>query len=146
MEYIMTLEELQAAAAKDLKMDDLELADESLKSASLHQKYLTHFNHFRQLVILKEGEYKVLYRKKWEYYGGKADPQVYRDNPFDHKILKSDLGIYLESDTELLEAKAKVEYWKMCLDTCERILKQINSRNWEIRNAIEWRKFIDGAG
>ena len=36
----MTLDELQQQAEKDLKMDDLELADESLKSASLHQKYL----------------------------------------------------------------------------------------------------------
>tara|TARA_Y100000389_G_scaffold100205_1_gene96969 strand:+ start:908 stop:1348 length:441 start_codon:yes stop_codon:yes gene_type:complete len=144
MEYIMTLEELQASAAKDLKIDNLELGDESLKSASLHQKYLTHYNQFRQLVILKEGEYKVLYRKKWEYYGGKSDPQVYRDNPFDHKILKSDLSIYLESDEQLLEAKAKVEYWKMCQDSCERILKQVGNRNWEIKNAIEWRKFVDG--
>ena len=141
----MTLDELQVQAEKDLKMDDLELADESLKSASLHQKYLNHYNKFRQLHLMNEGTYRVLYRKKWEYYGGKADPQVYRDNPFDHKILKQDIPIYLESDEDLIKAKQKVEYYKMCMDSCERILKQIQSRGWDIKNAIEWRKFVDGA-
>ena len=140
----MTLDELQQQAEKDLKMDDLELADESLKSASLHQKYLTIYNNFRQLKLMNEGTYRVLYRKKWEYYSGKSDPEIYRDNPFDHKILKQDLPIYLESDEELIKAKQKVEYYVMCMDSCERILKQIQSRGWDIKNAIEWRKFVDG--
>ena len=141
----MTLEELQQNAEKDLKIDDLELGDESLKNASLHQKYLNIYNNFRQLHLMNEGSYRVLYRKKWEYYGGKSDPEVYRDNPFDHKILKQDIPIYLESDEELIKAKQKVEYYKICMDSCERILKQIHSRGWDIKNAIEWRKFVDGA-
>ncbi len=141
----MTLDELQQQAEKDLKYDDLELADESLRSASLHQKYLTIYNNFRQLHLMNEGTYRVLYRKKWEYYGGKAAPEVYRDNPFDHKILKQDIPIYLDSDEELIKAKQKVEYYKMCMDTCDRILKQVAARQWDIKNAIEWRKFVDGA-
>ena len=141
----MNLEELQSLAEKDLKIDDLELGDESLKTASLHQKYLNIYNTFRQLKLMSEGSYRVLYRKKWEYYSGKSEPQVYRDNPFDHKILKQDLPIYLESDKELIDAKAKVEYYGWCIDSCERILKQIQSRGWDIKNAIEWRKFVDGA-
>tara|TARA_B100000035_G_scaffold250107_1_gene219033 strand:+ start:2668 stop:3096 length:429 start_codon:yes stop_codon:yes gene_type:complete len=141
----MTLDELQLQAEKDLKMDDLELADESLKSATLHQKYLNIYNNFRQLRLMNEGTYNVLKRKKWEYYGGKASPEVYRDNPFDHKVLKADLHIYMDSDEELIKAKQKVEYYSMCMDSCERILKQIQSRGWDIKNAIEWRKFVDGA-
>ena len=141
----MTLEELQAMSADDLKMDNLELGDESLKSAQLHQKYLTIYNNFRQLVLMNEGTYNVLKRKKWEYYGGKSSPEVYRDNPFGHKILKQDIPLYLDSDEELIKAKQKVEYYRMCQDSCERILKQIQSRGWDIKNAIEWRKFVDGA-
>jgi hypothetical protein len=95
--------------------------------------------------LMNEGNYKVKYRQKWEYYGGKSSPEVYRDNPFDHKILKQDLPIYLESDEELIKLKQKVEYYSMCVDSCERILKQIQQRGWDIKNAIEWRKFVDGA-
>ena len=141
----MTLDELQKMAENDLKIDDLELGDESLKHASLHQKYLNIYNNFRQLVAMKDAEYRILYRKKWEYYSGKSEPQVYRDNPFDHKILKQDLPIYLESDEELIKAKNLVEHYKICADTCERTMKQIQSRGWDIKNAIEWRKFVDGA-
>jgi hypothetical protein len=140
----MTLDELQRQAEKDLKMDDLELSDESLKTASLHQKYLSIHSNFKQLQIIAEANYRVLYRKKWEYYGGKSDPKVYRDTPFDHKILKQDLPIYLESDEELIKAKQKIEYNKMCVEYCERTLKMISSRDWQIRNSIEWRKFVDG--
>ena len=67
------------------------------------------------------------------------------ERSFDHKILKQDLPIYLESDEELIKAKQKVEYNSMCMDSCERILKQIQQRGWDIKNAIEWRKFVDGA-
>jgi hypothetical protein len=141
----MTLDELQKQAEKDLKIDDLELGDESLKSASLHQKYLNIYNNFRQLHLMAEGQYNVLKRQKWEYYGGKASPEVYRDHPFDHKILKQDIPLYLESDEELIKQKQKVEYHKICMDSCERILKQIQGRGWDIKNAIEWRKFVDGS-
>ena len=48
-------------------------------------------------------------------------------------------------DEELIKAKQKTEYNKICMDSCERILKQIQSRGWDIKNAIEWRKFVDGA-
>jgi len=141
----MTLDELQNQAAKDLKIDDLELGDESLKTATLHQKYLTYFNNFRQLKLMNEANYKVLYRKKWEYYSGKSEPEVYRENPFDHKILKQDLPIYLESDEELIKLKQKVEYYDMCVDSCDKILRQISNRGYQIKNAIDWRRFIDGA-
>ena len=141
----MTLDELQQSAEKDLKMDDLELGDESLKSATLHQKYLTIYNTFRQLLLMNEGTYRVLYRKKWEYYGGKADPIVYRDNPFNHKILKADLHIYLDSDKEMVEMKQLIEYYEMCVSTCESIMKNVSDRQWNIKNAIAWRKFVDGA-
>ena len=141
----MKLDELQQMAEKDLKMDDLELADESLRNASLHQKYLTHLNNYKQLLIMKRGEYNILKRKKWEYYSGKSDPEVYRDNPFDHKILKADLHIYLDSDKELVELKQLIEYYEMCVSTCESIIKNVSDRQWNIKNAIAWRKFVDGA-
>ena len=54
---------------------------------------------------MKRGEYNILKRKKWEYYSGKSDPEVYRENPFDFKVLKADLHIYLDSDKELVESK-----------------------------------------
>ena len=39
----LSIDELQKQAEKDLKIDDVELGDESLKTANLHQKYLNIF-------------------------------------------------------------------------------------------------------
>jgi hypothetical protein len=140
----MNLEEIQKQAENDLKIDDLELASESTRNAALHQKYLTYLNHFKGLLITKRKDLKRLKLQKWEYFTGKSDPQVYRDNPFDHKILKADLHIYLDADEDLAKQQALVEYYEMCVDTCERYLKNISDRQWNIKNAIAWRKFETG--
>ena len=88
---------------------------------------------------------KNLYRIKWEYYTGKADPAVYQAQPFDLKILKSDVGIYLDADKDLQEALGQKEaYLETVVSYLEKVLREINNRNWNIRNAIEWKKFIHG--
>jgi len=77
-------------------------------------------------------------------YTGKSDPEVYQSQPFDLKILKSDINIYLEADVELQQIDQKVEYLKQIVNYLERVLREINNRNWNIRNAIEWKKFLHG--
>ena len=64
------------------------------------------------LLLKKKTEFdlKVLYKDKWKYYTGKASSEVYKENPFDHKVLKNDLGIFLESDEDLSRIKLKIEY------------------------------------
>ena len=83
----MTLEELQDLVEKDLKIDDTELDIESLKTPQLHNKYLKLLSRFNLLLKKTDSDYAVLHRNKWEYYMGKSDPKVYREKPFDLKIL-----------------------------------------------------------
>ena len=89
-------------------------------------------------------ERKSLYRDKWEYYTGKSPPEIYQEKPFDLKILKADVVMYIESDLEYQEIGQKEEYIKMMVEYTERVLKEINTRNWTIRNTIEWKKFLHG--
>ena len=83
-------------------------------------------------------------REKWEYYTGKAQPIVYEQNPFDLKILKSDVYIYLEADRDLQEVGQKEAYLETVVSYLEKILREITNRNWTIRNTIEWKKFLHG--
>ena len=140
----MNIEELYDAVEKDLKIDDTELDLESIRTPQLHNKYLKLYTkHSLQLKRLQD-EYKVLYRLMWEYYTGKSVPEVYAAKPFDLKILKADIGIYLDSDSELQQLSQKVAYAKEITNYLEKILREINNRNWTIRNTIEWKKFIHG--
>ena len=141
----MTLEELQEQVDKDLKLNEAELDLESLKTPQIHNKYLKHYNNFKLLLTRAESDYRILKRVKWEYYTGKSSPEVYKKNPFNLKIMKSDIDKYLESDDDLIKSKQKIDYLQTIVDYLERTLKIISSRDWQIRNAIEWRKFTSGA-
>ena len=140
----MTLDELQSIVAKELKINDEQLGSESLKNQELYARYLEHKSRFELLQHKAKADYKQLYRDKWEYYGGKADAKIYVSKPFDLKVLKTDLHIYIESDQELIEAQHKVAYLETVIKYIDGVLKSINSRGWDIKNAIEWKKFEAG--
>ena len=141
----MTLEELQQQVSKDFKLDDTELDSESVSIPLLHNKYLIHFNKFSLLLKKAEYEHKTMIKNKWEYYTGKADPSVYKEKPFDIKVLKSDVHIYMDSDPELQRADQKVAYLNQIDKYLEQVLRGINNRSFLIKNAIEWKKFTSGA-
>jgi len=141
----MDLEQLQEIADKDLKINDTELDLESLKTPQLHNKYLKHLTKFKLLLTRAEDEFTKIKKDKWEYYTGKAPQQVYAEKPFNLKILKTDIDKYMESDDELVKLKSKVEYIQTVIDFLDSTIKQISNRGFQIKNAIDWRKFTSGA-
>ena len=141
----MTLEELQQSVNKDFKLDDTQLDVESVNIPLLHNKYLIHFNKFNLLLKKAEYDHKTIIRDKWEYYTGKADPHVYKQRPFDIKVLKADVHIYMDSDPDLQKADQKVAYLNQILKYLEQVLRGVNNRTFLIKNAIEWKKFTSGA-
>ena len=141
----MTLDELQAKAEKDLKIDDTELDLESLKTPQLHSQYLKTYSTYALMLKKAEGEYSKLHIKKWLFYTGKAEPQEYKDKNFDLKVLRQDVDKFIDSDDEIIKQKQKVEYLKQICNYCEQTLKQINNRTFQIKNAIEWKKFTMGS-
>ena len=123
---------------QDCPIDDTTLDKESVKIPTLHGKYLE--LHSREKIFLNYlgVEYKKLYRERWEYYSGKAE------KPFQLKLLKTDLHIYLDSDDKLCELKEKVDTQKQKVSYVESVIKSLETRSFHITNAINWRKFTAG--
>ena len=140
----MTFDELQALADKDLKINDTELDLESLKTPQLHNKYMKFHNQYVNLLKKAEQDLARLTREKWEYYTGKADPSVYQERPFNLKILKQDVDKYLKADDDLIKLEQKVTYVQSVVDYLDRTVKIISNRGFQIKNAIDWRKFTSG--
>ena len=140
----MNLEELKLQVQNDLRVNDEHLDTESLKNQEIKAKYLEHKSRFELLLFKAKGDYKRLYREKWEYYGGKADAKVYVTKPFDLKVLKSDLSIYIESDEEIIQSEHKVAYLETVVKYVDGVLKSISARGWDIKNAIQWKNFEAG--
>ena len=137
----MTLDELKLQVKKDLEVDDETLDKESYKNQELYAKYLDHKTNFELLLYKAKGDYKILFKDKWEYYGGKADAKIYVTKPFDLKVLKTDLNIYIESDEEIIKLEHKIAYLETTIKYIDGVLRSIQSRGWVIKNAISLKQF-----
>ena len=140
----MNLDELKLQVSQDLRVDDEHLDTESLKNQEIKAKYLDHKSKFELLLFKAKGDYKRLYREKWEYYGGKADAKIYASKPFDLKVLKTDLCVYISADEEIIDAENKIGYLETVVDYIKGVIKSVDNRGWDIKNAIEWKKFEAG--
>lgn len=144
----MDIETLKKMVEKDMQIDDGNLDLESLRTPQLHGKYLN-LLHEDSLILHKNIiEQKELRRLKWEYYTGKLDQETLDEKgwqPFGLKILRTDLDVYLESDKDLLRMEAKINYLKEKVKYIESVLQAIGRRGWDIKSAIEWKKFMSGA-
>ena len=140
----MTLDELKLQVQRDLKVDNEHLDTESLKNQEIKANYLDHKSRYELLLYKAKGDYKRMYRDKWEYYGGKADAKIYAAKPFDLKVLKTDLAVYISADEDIMNAENKIGYLETVIDYIKGVIKSVDNRGWDIKNAIEWRKFEAG--
>ena len=71
---------------KDAKMDPDNLHTESLNIPVLHSKYYEIYNNIYLLRKKAEQQRKNIRHERYEYFAGKADPDVYVENPFPKKL------------------------------------------------------------
>jgi hypothetical protein len=146
----MTLDELKAQWALDCEIDDIELDNASLEVPKLHAKYQDQLTN--KLLTLKNWEFKYdeLLKDKWLWYNGKMDSDRIKelgwtDDPFDGlKIMKSDMQFFYNSDSDLREIKAKIEYLKITINFLKDCMQNITWRHQTFKNTIDWRKFMAG--
>jgi hypothetical protein len=110
-----------------------------------HNKYLNHYTDLSQIKTSLEFEVRKLVREKREYYGGEAEAKVYAEKPFGSSIKTADkMKVYLESDEDIINQEAKIKYIDQMLYFLDHVLKMVSQRNYHVKNAIEWEKFING--
>jgi hypothetical protein len=144
---IIDLDKIQTIWENDSKIDVDNLHTESLNIPSLHAKYFDIYNNILLLKKKAEQQKRNIRHQKYEYYTGKADPDVYIENPFPKKIRDKDtLQKYLDADQSLSQASLKVEYYDVMLNYLQDILKMIHNRTYQIKNAIEYQRFASGLG
>ena len=144
---IVTLEELQEMWEKDAKIDRDNLREASLNVPSLHAKYFELYNTIFLLRKKAEQQRKNIRHERYEYFSGKSDPDVYIENPFPKKIRDKDtMTKYLDADEKLSNSSLKIDYYDTMLVYLESILKVIQNRTFQIKNAIEFMRFNSGLG
>ena len=143
----MTFEELQEQIEKDLSFDETQLDTESLRIPQLHNKYLKHLYSEKLMLKKLRNDMGELTRIKYEYYTGKLDETTLKERgwePFQLRVLKNDVDMYLEGDKDMNRLKGKIQLQEERVDYIESTVKAIANRGWLIRNAIDWKKFLGG--
>jgi hypothetical protein len=141
----LDLDVIQRMWEQDSKIDPDNLHTESLNIPILHSKYFEIHNTILLLKKKAEQQKKNIRHQKYEYFTGKADPDVYLENPFPKKVRdKETLQGYLDSDEKLSQASLKVDYYETMLIYVDSILKMISNRTYQIKNAIEFMRFTAG--
>lgn len=141
------LDTIQKMWEEDSKIDIDNLHTESLNIPILHSKYFDLYNTINLLKKKAEQQKKKIRHERYEYFTGKADPEVYLENPFPKKIRdKETLQGYLDSDEKLSQVVLKIEYYETMLSYIDSILKMIANRTYQIKNSIDFLRFQSGLG
>jgi hypothetical protein len=141
----MNLEDIQKMWTRDSVIDRDDLATESLKTSQLHAKYYELYNTTLLLRERAKETYDMVYLERYNYYTGKADPEVYEEEPFPYRVREKDaIQRHMSADERLSKVDLKIKYYDTMLRFLEEIIKSLSNRNYAIKNAIDWMKFQAG--
>lgn len=134
------LEPLIAVNPEDLNLDQI-----SLKIGRSWMVVYRHYVREGRYLEFLTGKYRQIDLYLRRYYAGELAPSVYESRPLKVRPLKSEIEVWIKADKDyielsvlLQEQKAKVKFVESCLD-------RLNKLGYEVKNAIDWRKYMDGA-
>lgn len=102
----------------------------------------------RMLLKKLEEDRKVLIKLKYEYFQGTLSEEELKENhwePFRQKILKSDIGMHIDADQDIIKINLRIAAQQEKVDVLEQIIKHITNRGFLIKSIIDWEKFKVGA-
>lgn len=143
----MKLDEIIEMWQEDAVIDDIELDREALNVPILHGKYLKIYYHEKLKLKKIKIQQKTLNKTLAEYYRGDLNhpddlEEIGRD-PWEKHVLKSDISQYIEGDQEMINLITRMVYQEQVVSLLEDIMKSINNRGFQIKNAIDWRKLTN---
>ena len=98
----------------------------------------------RKTLRFLEAQYDIIKLSRWKYYSGKANPDEYDKEPFDLKVLRNDIDMFLSADKLIKDIKDKVEEQEEKIKLIDTTAKNIINASFNISNAIKWKKFLSG--
>ena len=144
----MKLEELYELWEKDAKYDDLNLDVDSLNISSLHAKYNRMLSEARSQLRALRINRKAHYATLREYYLGNLNNPEDLDRigrePYLNKVLRQNVNDYVEADDDIVKIDTRIAVLEEKVEVIVEIMKAVHKRGYDIKSAIEWRKFTNG--
>ena len=144
----MNLDEVILSWKTDCKIDKTELGDESLRTITLHGKYMEWYKKEKlKLINLQVKLLPKLKIAKKEFYllGPHEDTPEGWELPPQGKVIRPDIDGYLNADDDMIQMNLKVAVQSEIVSLLLDILKELQNRRWAVKNAVDFMKLISGA-
>ena len=144
----MKLEDIQELWHRDSEIDYTELGTESIRIPQIHDKYLKIFTDERIRLKGVEFELSKLVRTKTEYYSGKMSQEELERHGWEQylgRLLKNEIANYIESDDDVIKLKKQLVVLQEKVNYLDSVIRMINNRGFQIKNALDWLKFSHGS-
>ena len=131
-------------ANSNIRDDQLDREDERC--------YKIQFKYQNMLIVERKTLYKLQEREsqlklyKEMFYQGKLEAKEYKGKQFDAslKIVKSDLPLWVNADTEMQKIREEINEQEIKIDTLMNALNVANYRNNHVKNHFEILRFMNG--
>ena len=139
----MNLNDLKEMCNRDTTIG-IDLDGYSISIPELANKYHQLAFDERKTLRFLEAQYDIIKLSRWKYYSGKANPDEYDKEPFDLKVLRNDIDMFLSADKLIKDIKDRVEEQEEKIKLIDTTAKNIINASFNISNAIKWKKFLSG--
>lgn len=132
----------------DSTIDQTDLGNESLKIPKLHHKYYMMLVSEKSVLKKLDAQMKQLRLAKYEFYSQGHTEESRKlgwELPPRGIILKADIPMYIEADKDIVELSLKIGIQAEKVEFLESIIKGLQTRNFIVKNAIDFMKFTMGA-
>ena len=139
----MNLNDLKEMCNRDTTIG-IDLDGYSISIPELANKYHQLAFDERKTLRFLEAQYDIIKLSRWKYYSGKANPDEYEKEPFDLKVLRNDIDMFLDADKLVKDIKDKVKEQEDKVELIIATAKLIRDTSFHIGNTIKWMKFHHG--
>ena len=132
----------------DSTIDQTDLGNESLKIPKLHHKYYMMMVSEKSVLKKLDAQMKQLRLAKYEFYSQGHTEESRKlgwELPPRGIILKADIPMYIDADKDIVELSLKIGIQAEKVEFLESIIKGLQTRNFIIKNSIDFMKFTMGA-
>ena len=144
----MNLEDVMTEWKQDSTFDEINLDREIFKTPNLHAKYLAVYVEMKAKLAGAEKKLsRMKFLKKKYYRGEMTREELEKYGWTQHQGLKpsnSELNSMFDIDPDVADLEERVAYFKTGVGALEYIMKSVQGRDYSIRSAIDFRKYLNG--
>ena len=94
-----------------------------------------------------ELELAKLVRAKTDYFSGRMSQEELDRRGWEQflgRLLKNEIANYIESDDDIIKIKQQIVVLQEKINYLDAVIRMINNRGFQIKNALDWLKFSHG--